>query len=82
MINAISYLLILTGWASMAYFALKSLRTGRLQPFSAMLETRGKAPILRATTPARLWALWLTVICLIWLAFVVTVLFFLFAGPV
>ena len=82
MINAIVYLFVLICWVWLGYCAVESIRTGRLQPFSSMLEKRGRAPILRATTIARFYALWLAVICMMWVSAAATFLFLYFVGPV
>jgi hypothetical protein len=67
MIELLLALLILFGWAALGFGAARSLRTGRLEPFSSWLELAGRPPILRTTQPIRFWTTCLSVLWIGWI---------------
>lgn len=67
MIALILAIMILLGWTVLSLGAVRSLRTGRLEPLSSWLELAGRPPILWTTQPIRFW---ITCISLIWIGWV------------
>jgi len=58
MLAALFGLLIIVGQVVLVLGALRSLRTGNLEPYSSWMDAAGKPPISRAKAPGKFWTLW------------------------
>ena len=58
MVELLFSLIILTGLVVLAIGSVRSILTGRLEPYSSWMETAGKPPILRSAAPVKFWSLW------------------------
>jgi hypothetical protein len=66
MIELLFALILLVGWILLGIGTVRSLSTGRLEPFSSWLEVAGARPILRDHQPVRFWTAWLALVWVVW----------------
>jgi hypothetical protein len=58
MIEFLVLVVLLIGLVVLAVGAVRSILTGRLEPYSSWMRTAGKPPILRSASPWKFWGLW------------------------
>ena len=71
MIEVLFSIVVLIGLFALAVGAMRSLISGRLEPYSSWMEAAGKPPMLRSASPAKFWFSWMAQA---WISLVPTIL--------